>query len=62
MKKGSIEAMQVKEFTEDFINWALIHQIDIMEFLVKHYFKKSMRIVLDTMLKQMINQFMNQKY
>ena len=62
MKKGSIEAMQVKEFTEDFINWALIHQIDSFEFIVEHYSKKAMRLVLDIMLKQLISEFMNQKY
>lgn len=62
IKKGSIEAMQVKEFTEDFINWALIHQIDSFEFIVEHYSRKSMRLVLDTMLKQLINQFMQQKH
>ena len=62
MKKGSIEAMQVKEFTGDFINWALINQIDTFEFITKHYTRKSMRPILNTMLKQLINQFMNQKY
>lgn len=62
MKKGSIEAMTAKEFTEDFINWSLSHQIDLMQFISKHYSTKSMRPVLDNMLKQLINEFMTQKH
>ncbi|KKL62333.1 hypothetical protein LCGC14_2186220 [marine sediment metagenome] len=62
MKKGSIEAMNLKQFSADFINWALTHQLESMEFIVKHYSKKSMRIILDEMLRQMISQFMSQKY
>ena len=61
MKKGSIEAMQVKEFTTDFINWALTHHQGMMDFLVGNYTTRSMRRILDVTIKQMINEFMNQK-
>ena len=62
MKEGSIEAMSAKELVGDFINWALIHQQGLMDFLVNHYNTKSMRTILDATIKQMIKQFMNSKY
>ena len=61
MKKGSIESMQLKEFTQDFINWALRNQLETMEFIVKHYDKMSMRIILNEMIRQMINEFIGKK-
>lgn len=62
MKKGSIEAMQAEEFTTDFINWALTYNLETFNFIVDFYPKKSMRPILDTMLRQLVGQFMSQKY